>query len=289
MSSHLPPRLSGIRLTALGVAMIRARESDRQDRLYGDPYASVFAEAARDAFLGPEAPPEAATQWAQVERLVDQFYEGRTLAVRAVDDRVRAWVDAGGKQLVMLGAGLDTRAYRMGLPADLRWFELDLPEMFRFKEPVLKSVDAVPTCGRRVVAVDLRTQWETALLAAGYDPDQPTAWVDEGVIPYLSHEEAVEAATTITRLSALGSEFGTVVAQVDESQPSYRDLKRLVATKTDDRPAIRGLGPEAQAWLERNGWRTEFGAWDENVKPYGRPAAITADPSNGYIHAVRRD
>src|SRR6185312_1234794 len=119
MTSHYTPRLSGIPLTALGVAMIRARESEREDRLYNDPYASVFAEAARHAFLGPDAPSDAATQWDQVERLVDQFYEGRTLGVRAVDDRVHAWVDAGGKQLVMLGAGLDTRPYRMGLPAEL--------------------------------------------------------------------------------------------------------------------------------------------------------------------------
>lgn len=289
MASHHTAPLSGIPLTALGVAMIRARESGREDRLYDDPYAAAFADAAREAFLDPNAPYEAATRWAQVERLVDQFYEGRTLGVRAVDDRVHAWVDAGGKQLVMLGAGLDTRAYRMGLPAALRWFELDLPEIFRFKEPVLKSVGAVPTCDRRVVAVDLRTDWAPALLAAGYDPDLPTAWVDEGVIPYLSQEEATAVVATITRLSAPGSEFGTVRANVDESQQRYRDLKRLVATGSDDRPTVRGLGPQAQDWLERIGWRTDFRAWDENVKPYGRAAAITGDPRNGAIHAVRRD
>ncbi|OBF62892.1 hypothetical protein A5753_14095 [Mycobacterium sp. 852002-51971_SCH5477799-a] len=289
MTSHRTAQLSGIPLTALGVAMIRARESEREDRLYDDPYAPAFAEAARDAFLDPNAPPEAAAQWARVEQLVDQFYEGRTLAVRAVDDRVHAWVDAGGTQLVMLGAGLDTRAYRMSLPADLRWFELDLPEMFKFKEPVLKSLDAVPTCDRRVVAADLRTDWAPALLAAGYDPDLPAAWIDEGVIPYLSQAEATEVAKTITRLSAPGSEFGTVRAKVDETQQRYRDLKRLVATGADDRPTFRGLGPQAQDWLEHNGWRTEFRAWDENVKLYGRAAAITGDPTNGAIHAVRRD
>jgi methyltransferase (TIGR00027 family) len=289
MTSHRSALLSGIPLTALGVAIIRASESEREDRLYNDPYASAFAEAARDAFLDPEAPSGAATQWVQVERLADQFYEGRTLGVRLVDDRVHAWVDAGGKQLVMLGAGLDTRAYRMGLPADLRWFELDLPELFKFKEWVLQSAKAIPTCDRRVVAVDLRTDWAPALLSAGYDPDLPTAWVDEGVIPYLSQDEATEVATTVTRLSAPGSEFGTVRAHVDESQQRYRDLKQLVATGADDRPTVRGLGPQAQDWLEHNGWRTEFRAWDETVEPYGRATAITGDPSNGSIHAVRCD
>lgn len=289
MASHRTTPLSGVPLTALGVAMIRARESEREDRLYHDPYAHTFAEAAREAFLDPQAPAAAAQQWSQVERLVDQFYEGRTLGVRAVDDRVQAWVHAGGKQLVMLGAGLDTRAYRMGLPAGLRWFELDLPEMFAFKEPVLKSVDAVPTCDRRVVAADLRTDWAPALLTAGYEREVPTAWIDEGVIPYLSQDDATEVAATITALSAPDSEFGTVRATVDETQQRYRDLKRLVATDTARPPVVRGLGPQARDWLEHNGWRTEFRAWDENATPYGRAAAVTADLRNGVIHAVRRD
>jgi methyltransferase (TIGR00027 family) len=270
--------------------MIRARESDRDDRLYDDPYAAAFVAAARDESLHPDAPADGSTQWAQVERLVDQFYEGRTVGVRAVDDRVGAWVAAGGRQLVMLGAGLDTRPYRMGLPADLRWFEVDLPEMFAFKEPVLAGLGTMPTCDRRAVATDLRADWASALLAAGYDPDLPTAWIDEGVIPYLSHDEAIEVATTITRMSAPGSQFGTVRAQVDESQRRYRDLKRLIAAgEPDDRPTVRGLGAHAQDWLEHHGWRTEFRAWDDTVKPYGRAAAVTGDPSNGSIHAVRLD
>jgi len=288
MTSRSATPLTGVPVTALGVAMIRDRESGRDDRLYDDPYAHAFAEAARDALLDPKAPAEAAKQWAQIEQLVDQFYEGRTVGVRAVDDRVQAWVDEGGKQLVMVGAGLDTRAYRMGLPADLRWFELDLPEMFEFKEPVLTSVDATPTCDRRVVPVDLRTDWAPRLVAAGYETDVPTAWIDEGVIPYLSQDEATRVAATITRLSAPGSEFGTVRAKVDETQQRYRELKRLVATDAEHPAVVRGLGPHAQGWLEQNGWRTEFRSWDETAKPYSRPLAITGDPSNGAIHAVRR-
>jgi methyltransferase (TIGR00027 family) len=279
--------LTGVPLTAVGVAVIRARESDRDDRLYDDPHARAFAEAARNAFLAPDVPFAAADQWTQVERLADQFYEGRSVAVRLVDDRVHAWVHGGGKQVVLLGAGLDTRAYRMGVPAVVRWFELDLPEMFEFKEPVLNSVNATPTCDRRILAVDLRTDWAPQLRAAGFEPRIPTAWIDEGAIPYLAHDEAVGVAATITRLSAPGSEFGTVRARVDDSQQRYRDLKRLVATDTGERPTTRGLGPGARQWLEKNGWHTEFRSWDEAVTPYARPEALTGDPSNGVIHAVR--
>ncbi|MGH3580197.1 MAG: SAM-dependent methyltransferase [Mycobacterium sp.] len=286
MTSRQVLPLSGIPLTALGVAMIRAREAEREDRLYTDPYAPVFAQAAREAFLDPPASPQA-TQWAQIERLVDQFYEGRTVAVRAVDDYAQEWVNAGGKQLVMLGAGLDTRAFRMSLPADLRWFELDLPEMFAFKEAVLRSVNAIPTCDRRTVAVDLRTDWPSALLAAGYDRETPTAWIDEGVIPYLSHETATGVATSITEYSAPGSIFATVYADTDDTEQRYRDLKQLVAAEGEQPPASRGLGPNAQNWLQRNGWRTEFHSWDESAERYARAAAITGDPRNGAIHAVR--
>lgn len=287
MTAQRSTPLTGVPLTALGVAIIRARESDRSDRLYYDPYARAFAEAAHNAFLGSNAPADAASQWSQIERLADQFYEGRSVGVRIVDDRVRAWVDSGGRQVVMLGAGLDTRAYRMALPADVRWFELDLPEMFDFKEAVLSSVNAVPVCDRRILAVDLRSEWASTLLATGFEPDVRATWIDEGVIPYLAHNEAIEVATTITRLSATGSEFGTVRAQVDENQQRYRDLRSLVAANAGERPAIRGLGPDAQRWLENNGWHTDFRGWDDAAMPYARAAANTGDPNNGVIHAVR--
>ncbi|MCX2731062.1 SAM-dependent methyltransferase [Saccharopolyspora sp. NFXS83] len=287
MTSNRTTPLSGVSMTALGVALIRARESEREDALYDDFCAHAFAEAARDAFLDPGAPAGAARQWAQVEGLVDRFYEGRTVGVRAVDDRVQAWVDGGGRQLVMVGAGLDTRAFRMGLPADLRWFEIDVPEMFEFKEPVLAGVDARPTCARRVVAVDLRADWESALLAAGYDPEVPTAWVDEGAIPYLAHEDATEVAATITRLSAPGSEFGTVHVEVDETEQRYRDLTRLVTTEAEQRPVVRGLGSRARDWWDNHGWRTEFRGWNEITEPYGRRAESTGDGGNGVLHAVR--
>lgn len=286
-ASDMTP-LTGVSMTAFGVAFIRARESLREDRLYNDPYADAFVATARKAYLDPGAPSEAASRWTQIEQLVDQFYEGRTLGVRAGDDRAQAWVNSGGKQLVMLGAGLDTRPYRMDLPADLRWFELDLPEMFEFKEPVLKNVGATATCDRRVVPVDLRTDWVSPLLAAGFQPDVPTAWIDEGTIPYLSRDDATGVATNITQLSAPGSEFGTVRVSVDKSQPRYRDLKRFVADTGQQQPPVRGLGPDAEAWLERNGWNAEFRSWDEATGSYGRPEAMTGDPSSGSIHAVRR-
>jgi methyltransferase (TIGR00027 family) len=81
---------------------------------------------------------------------------GRVVGVRVFDDRVRDAVAAGCEQVVLLGAGLDTRAFRSSLPREVRLFEVDLPEMFAFKEPVLEAQAATPTCERRIVPAELR-------------------------------------------------------------------------------------------------------------------------------------
>ncbi|MGW4248623.1 SAM-dependent methyltransferase, partial [Nocardia sp. NPDC004722] len=138
MAETMKVPVDGVAVTAIGVAVIRARENERADRLYADPLAQAFVTAARAGFDEQ--------RWARLEKLADQFYDGRTIGVRLVDERFEAAVAAGCRQIVLLGAGLDTRAYRMNLPADITVFEIDLPELFDFKEPVLAATGATPTC-----------------------------------------------------------------------------------------------------------------------------------------------
>lgn len=270
--------LRGVPATAVGVALIRERESARVDRLYSDPLASAFVEAARAACPAEE--------WARIEELVDPFYEGRTVGVRLGDDRVREWTAAGCGQLVILGAGLDTRAFRLALPEDLPVFEVDLPELFAFKEPVLAEAGARPSCRRVVVRADLRGDWPTPLRAAGFDPSVSTAWLEEGVLGYLDQPAARAVATAITELSATGSRFAAPRIEVDESQRHYRELKRLAFGADGDRRQLRGLGPDAEGWLTRHGWHTEFRRWDDLVAPLGRPVSL-AGPEHGIVIAVR--
>jgi methyltransferase (TIGR00027 family) len=190
----------GVAMTAIGVAMIRARESERPDRLYDDPWAKQFVAAARSDFE-PE-------RWSRLETLAEQFYPGRSLGVRLVDDRVREAIDAGCRQIVLLGAGLDTRAFRMELPESIHVFEIDLPELFAFKEPVLARAGSTATCRRQVIAVDLAEDWATALRKHGFGPDIPTYWVDEGALAYLPPEQNRRVVLTLTELSCRGSRFG---------------------------------------------------------------------------------
>ncbi|MEV5650877.1 SAM-dependent methyltransferase [Nocardia sp. NPDC052254] len=280
-TSNVP--VAGVAMTAVGVAVIRARETARADRLYADPLAQAFADAARAGF-GEQ-------RWARLTALADQFYEGRTVGVRLVDDRFRAAVDAGIGQFVLLGAGLDTRAFRMDLPARVRIFEIDLPETFAFKEPVLDRVGAVASCGRHVVVADLRSDWQKALLDSGFRTDLPTSWIDEGSLGRLTQQWNQRVVTTLSGLSAPGSLFGAsrLIAEPDGAR--YRELRRMVADVAPDVEVP--LEPVAEAdfdierWLGELGWDTEFRSWNEMVAGLGRPVTLP-DPRIGTIAAVRR-
>lgn len=268
----------GVSATAVGVALIRERESLRSDSLYADPLASSFVEEARAVYPAEE--------WCRIEGLVEPFYNGRTVGVRVVDDLVGEWVTAGCRQLVILGAGLDTRAFRHPFPPTLHVLELDVPELFAFKEPVLVRAGARPACSRSVVPADLRGDWVRSLTAAGFDAAVPSAWLDEGVLGYLTQAAARMVATSISELSAPGSRFWAPRMNVDETQPHYRDLKRLAFGADDAQRDLRGLGPDVDEWLEHHGWRTEFRRWNDLVAPLGRPGGLRG-PDDGIVQAVR--
>ncbi|WP_328397084.1 SAM-dependent methyltransferase [Nocardia sp. NBC_00416] len=276
--SSAPVPTAGVAMTAIGVALIRVRETHRPDRLYEDPLAEAFVAAARAGFDDD--------RWARFEALADQFYEGRSLAVKLVDDHIQEATAAGSRQIVLLGAGLDTRAFRLGLPAGTAFFEVDLPELFAFKEPVLSAQQARPVCARRVVAADLCGDWAQALLDQGFRPDLPTRWVDEGVLGYLSRDDAYKVAATVTDVSAPGSGFGIGRFHTENAEPRYRALRDLVSDGGPGARPVNGLGPDAESWFAGHGWRTTFRAWDDLVAPYGR-VGPGSDPGVGEVLAIR--
>jgi methyltransferase (TIGR00027 family) len=131
--------LRGVGLTAVWVAMLRAAESERADRLIDDQLARVFVEAAM---------PDGSAPWGAWPPGSSEF-----LAIRArfYDDRLLEACAAGVRQVGQLAAGLDTRAFRLHWPDGVRLFELDLPELFAFKEKVLTGQGARARCERVTV------------------------------------------------------------------------------------------------------------------------------------------
>jgi methyltransferase (TIGR00027 family) len=129
---------------------------------------------------------------------------GQTMVPRTImiDDAIR---EHGASQLVVLGAGLDARAWRMAELAGTTVFEVDHPESQRDK---LRRLGALHPLAARVVpvAVDLMTEpLGPALEAAGFDPTAVTTWVWEGVVPYLPAEAVRSTVWQLARLSSPGS------------------------------------------------------------------------------------
>ena len=110
---------------------------------------------------------------------------------------------AGVRQVVLLAAGLDSRAYRLDWADGTVVFELDQPQVLEFKRDVL--ADRTPTAERREVAVDLRNDWPQALRDNGFDASKPSAWIVEGLIIYLPASAQRQLFTGIDTLAAPGS------------------------------------------------------------------------------------
>ncbi|MFI7002394.1 class I SAM-dependent methyltransferase [Nocardia sp. NPDC050175] len=277
--------------TALGVAAARAVETERPDALVRDEYAALFVAASGHPGMNrliddPAARSESPLMTGSVE------YRSRFL-----DDAFLAATAAGVRQVVILAAGLDARAYRLAWPHGTVVFELDRAEVLGFKRDVLTEHGAVPAADRREVAVDLRDDWPAALIGAGVDPTAPIAWSAEGLLPYLpgaAHDALIER---IDRLSAPGSSVATDVFrdfggldQVAGSRESRDtpfaeiDLSQLLYT--DDRT-------DPDIWLADHGWTTSSLSPDELAARYGRSRRPMPEPyarmfaSIQYVSAVK--
>ncbi|MDN3351321.1 class I SAM-dependent methyltransferase [Actinomadura sp. DC4] len=262
----------GVGSTALVVAAARAIETHRHDALARDVYAEHFVRAARVSVGWPVRPRqvpggEADPLWGRLGR-----YFG--LRTRVLDDFLLRQARAGVRQVVLLGAGLDTRAYRLDWPPGCRVFEIDREGVLAFKGRVLGGLRAAPKAERVAIGVDLRGDWAEALTGAGFDPEAPTAWLAEGVLLYVPRlaERALMAA--VDRLSAAGSalayevKLGVESADVRES-PIYAEARRqagvdfLVLFDRDPRPDSAGD-------LAARGWRTSVHTAFDFSRHHGR-------------------
>ena len=233
--------------TAAWIAAARARESRRPDRLFDDPWA--------DELAGP-------TGWARLVASEAASGENRFLPVRTrfFDDVLLAadWAE----QVVLLGAGYDTRAYRLSLPPRTTLYEID-HEPLTVKDRVLAA--ASPACERVPVAADLRADWAQRLCAAGFRRDRPTVWLAEGVMFYLDRTDVTTMLTTAASLcvrrSAFAADiFGTGLLRLPTMQASI-----------DRRRSLGGPPPfctdDPIDLFRQNGWR------DVDITEPGQPAA----------------
>lgn len=286
--------VTGVGATALGVAAGRAIET-RRGGLVVDPYAELFLAAA--------APPvPLPIELDAVESRYRDHWDGLStyMGVRSrfFDEFFVAAGTAGVRQVVLLAAGLDARAYRLDWPDDAVVFELDAPKVLSFKDEVLDAADAAPTVVRHPVAVDLRDDWSIALRDSGFDPGRPTAWLAEGLLPFLPNDAKDSLFRRMHGLSATGSRIAAEhIADITAVLRHPRfiemrdrfgvDMVTLWPEQPDYRPA---------EWLSERGWTVEAVSVVDVAARYERnldnliPPVAGVDPmASGQFITARRD
>ncbi len=200
---------SSVGATATMVAASRALASREPDPLLDDRFAEPLVRAVGHPFFTRMLDGEVPLDNDDMPMTVQQRREQMTVRTRFFDDFFQAATAAGIRQAVILAAGLDARAYRLTWPAGTVVFEVDQPEVIAFKGDTLARLGAQPTAERRTVGIDLRDDWPTALRSNGFDTTAPTAWIAEGLLPYLPPEAQDRLLDNITALSARGSRLAT--------------------------------------------------------------------------------
>jgi methyltransferase (TIGR00027 family) len=112
---------------------------------------------------------------------------------------------AGIRQVVILASGLDARGYRLSWAPGTTVFEIDQPQVIKFKTATIGALGAEPTADIRAVPIDLRHDWPSALQQAGFDTGRPAAWAAEGLLGFLPANAQDRLLDNITALSADGS------------------------------------------------------------------------------------
>ncbi|PKV90123.1 class I SAM-dependent methyltransferase [Streptomyces sp. TLI_146] len=274
-------RPSGVWATAVGVARVRALETERENALFRDPLAQAFATAGG---LGPSSQPLPG-EAAELRRLAVSF--SIVIRTKFLDDLLRQACESGVRQVVLLGAGMDSRAFRMDWPEGTRLFEVDTAAPLDFKASVLCQERAVARCERITVAADLREDWPAALAAAGHDPTLPTAWIAEGLLIYLT-EEAVELLLNrISAHSAPGSRIGLTLSPRGVIERFRADAAPGSAASM----WLSEMPDDPVDWLAGHGWQATCHTLRERAGAYGRPITTPPQPQEQpgqLVSAVRR-
>ena len=283
--------------TALFVATARALEAQKPDPLAVDPFAEVFCRAVggnvADVLDGKLR--EHRLKTADWGEYFVNFQGART---RYFDDYFRRAADAGVRQVVILAAGLDSRAYRLHWPAETTIFELDRPQVLDFKREVLAEQGAKPNAERREVAIDLREDWPQALRDSGFDSVKTSAWIAEGLLIYLPAGAEQQLFTGIdalaTRASHVAVEDGAPMAPDDYAAAVAKER----AATADQRVFFQLIYNERHApadqWFDEHGWTAVATPLADYLREVGRPVPgpdVEAGPMvarNRLVRAVKK-
>jgi len=252
--------------TALWTASMRAREHERPDRLFSDPFAELLA--------GDEGP----QIMRHFEGHVQEGVEDPALAVRTkfLDDELIHLAGEGIVQFVFVAAGMDSRAFRLPWRPDTTVYELDRPVILRLKDDLLGRAGAVASCRRIPIGIDLLCDWLSPLLADEFDPAVPTVWLAEGLLYFLDTSQLETLIHTLSDVSASGSWFlADYVTQTSLESPNMRAWREQMASQGH---AWKSGSDQPEQLMAQAGWVTTVTAYGEPDANYGRWMSTTIAP-----------
>ena len=267
--SEPKPSITDIADTAWWTAAYRARESERTDALFRDPFARRLAgDRGRDISVSIES--QNKSEWSMTARTL------------LFDQLILEQVAQGADMVVNLAAGLDARPYRMALPSSLNWVEVDLPDLFAYKEAVLKGEK--PVCTLERVPLDLSNVTARRELFDHLGKKAAASLiVSEGLLAYLTAEDVGLLARDLAQPPSFQRWILDVV-----SPGLLRLMQKQFGAELARTGAGLTFGPEeGPGFFERYGWHTsdvrsllKRGARAKRVSIWMRALAMLPEPTN---------
>ena len=243
MKNQEPSRSAGI------IAAHRAIESSRDEnqRICDDPFARDFLPTGFTV-IGPHDIPEQEAL-GLFKAIVPGFHEFFIARTRYIDDHLQGCIDKGLEQLVILGAGYDSRAYRFdALAHQIKVFEVDHPATQAVKKAkVFERFQALPAHVNYIPVDFIAEDFQTSLLANGYDRQLKTLFIWEGVTMYVDADTVEQTLDFIANNVGNGSSliFDYTYPEVLAGTFERKEAKEwLRVTQRSDEPLLFGIGQD---------------------------------------------
>ncbi len=245
----------GVSNTAVGAAICRIIEQyhPKERRLFNDPVAKHLVGALIQVMV--QSAGMRTFIMNRTDAIMPGIYGAQICRTRYIDDTVTAEVSQGVNQLVILGAGFDTRAYRLPGIEDVQVFEIDLPKVQNDKKnKVQKALGNLPK-NVIFIPIDFDQQTLEAVLAGTtFDMSKPAVFGWEGVTQYLT-EESVRTTLSFIGKCSPGSSiiFTYVLKSIVEHHSTIPGIERMLETVANNQsPWIFGLDPaNLQSYLQQ--------------------------------------
>jgi methyltransferase (TIGR00027 family) len=272
--SHQDATRKNVSVTALGVAYLRGLESEihPQCELFYDPYARELGGEPGKEWVDSMKNDEASL------KKILAIASVVSLRTKKIDDEVSSiLLNDNICQICVLGAGLDTRPWRLqtALPdqSHIKYYEVDFPEIFDYKLPILQAHCAKELFDYKKVEADLSLpSWLEKLEGAGFDRGERTLWLLEGLTGYLTEDELTTLFQRITELSAVGS--------------------RLVATFLTPKVNILHIGlhrfypDDPLTYVQQFGWHGQQEDIEDFAISIGRPSHADSAVRNYFVVTI---